>query len=171
MGDIIDIGTGSGCIAISLAANLPGSSITATDISDKAIVIAKENAVLNNVVVSFIKSDIFNIDSEIVKKADIMVSNPPYVRNSEKKLMKKNVLDFEPQNALFVTDSNPLIFYDAILKFADKILGPSGRLYFEINEAMGKLMFQLLKSYGYSEIEIISDINGKDRIIKGGKNA
>ncbi len=171
MGDIIDIGTGSGCIAISLAANLPGSSITATDISDKAIVIAKENAVLNNVVVSFIKSDIFNIDSEIVKKADIMVSNPPYVRNSEKKLMKKNVLDFEPQNALFVTDSNPLIFYDAILKFADKILVPSGRLYFEINEAMGKLMFQLLKSYGYSEIEIISDINGKDRIIKGGKNA
>ena len=110
-GNIIDIGTGSGCIAIALAANLPGAVITGIDISDEAIRIARENALLNNVAVSFVKGDIFNFDYEIVNKAEIIVSNPPYVRNSEKQFMSKNVLDFEPHNALFVTDSDPLVYY------------------------------------------------------------
>jgi len=169
-GNIIDIGTGSGCIAIALAANLAGAVITGIDISDEAIRIAQENALLNNVAVSFVKNDIFNFDYEIVSKAEIIVSNPPYVRNSEKQFISKNVLDFEPHMALFVTDSDPLEYYHAILKLADKILVPAGRLYFEINEAMGKSMVQLLESSGYSKVKITADINGKERIIKGIKD-
>ena len=169
-GNIIDIGTGSGCIAIALAANLPGSVIIGIDISQDAIRIAQENAILNNVAVSFVKGDVFSFDFETVNKADIIVSNQPYVRNSEKQLMSKNVLDFEPSMALFVTDSDPLVYYNAILKLADKILIPGGRLYFEINEVMGKSMVQLLESFGYSVIEIVADINSKERIIKGTKD-
>jgi release factor glutamine methyltransferase len=169
-GTIIDVGTGSGCIAIALAANLPGAVIKGIDISDEAIRIAHENAQLNNVAVSFVKGDVFSFDSERFDKAGIIVSNPPYVRNSEKQFMNKNVLDFEPHSALFVTDSDPLIYYRAILKLADKILIPGGRLYFEINEAMGKSMLQLLESFSYTDIQIIADINNKDRIIKGTKD-
>jgi release factor glutamine methyltransferase len=169
-GTIIDVGTGSGCIAIALAANLPGAVIKGIDISDEAIRIAHENAQLNNVAVSFVKGDVFSFDSERFDKAGIIVSNPPYVRNSEKQFMNKNVLDFEPHSALFVTDSDPLIYYRAILKLADKILIPGGRLYFEINEAMGKSMLQLLESFSYADIQIIADINNKDRIIKGTKD-
>jgi release factor glutamine methyltransferase len=169
-GNIIDIGTGSGCIAIALAANLPGSVIAGTDISEEAIRVAEENALMNNVTVSFIKCDIFKFDFRIFNIADIIVSNPPYVRNSERQYMGKNVLDFEPHLALFVADSDPLKYYRAILKAAERILTTGGRVYFEINEAMGKSMAQLLGSHGYSEIEIIEDLNGKDRIIKGTKN-
>ena len=170
-GTIIDFGTGSGCIAVALAANLPGAAVTGIDISDEAIYTARENAQLNNVTVSFVKSDVLSFDSERVGKAGIIVSNPPYVRNSEKQFMNKNVLDFEPHSALFVTDSDPLIYYRAILKLADKILIPGGRLYFEVNEAMGKSMEQLLESSGYTEIQIVADINSKERIIKGIKDA
>ncbi len=169
-GTIIDIGTGSGCIAVALAVNLPGAVVTGIDISDEAIMTARENAQLNNVTVSFVKDDVFSFDSERVDKAGIIVSNPPYVRNSEKQFISKNVLDFEPHIALFVTDSDPLVYYHAILKLADKILVPGGRLYFEINEAMGKSMVQLLESFGYSVTEIVADINGKERIIKGTKD-
>ncbi|MGA2407134.1 MAG: peptide chain release factor N(5)-glutamine methyltransferase [Bacteroidales bacterium] len=169
-GNIIDFGTGSGCIAIALAANIPLSALTGIEISDDAIRIAQENAFLNNVKVSFIKGDIFNLDPESVGRAGIIVSNPPYVRDSEKPLMARNVLDFEPHLALFVTDSDPLIYYNAILKLADKILLRGGRLYFEINELMGKSMILLFESFNYSEIEILSDINNKERIIKGRKN-
>ena len=169
-GNIIDFGSGSGCIAIALAANLTHSTLTGIEISDDAIKIAQQNAVLNNVKVSFIKGDIFNFDPEEVNKAGIIVSNPPYVRESEKLLMARNVLDFEPPLALFVNDSDPLIYYKAILKLADKILLPGGRLYFEINEMMGKSMILLLKSFDYSEIEILTDLNNKERIIKGRKN-
>jgi release factor glutamine methyltransferase len=169
-GNIIDFGSGSGCIAIALAANLPGSVVTGIDISDEAIRMAQENALLNNVAVRFLKGDIFSYAFKIVEKADIIVSNPPYVRYSEKQFMNKNVLDFEPPMALFVTDSDPLIYYHAILELAVKILVPGGRLYFEINELMGKSMVKLLESFGYSEIEIIADINSKERIIKGIKN-
>ena len=126
--------------------------------------------VLNNVQVSFIKGDIFNFNPEEVGKAGIIVSNPPYVRNSEKLLMNKNVLDFEPHLALFVTDSDPLVYYSAILKLAEKVLLPGGGLYFEINEIMGKSLFQLLESFNYSGIEIVADLNNKERIIKGRKN-
>ncbi len=169
-GNIIDFGSGSGCIAIALAANLTQSTLTGIEISADAIKIAQQNAVLNNVNVSFTKGDIFNFDPEEVSKAGIIVSNPPYVRDSEKLLMARNVLDFEPPLALFVNDSDPLIYYKAILKLADKILTPGGRMYFEINEIMGKPMIQLLKSFDYSEIEIHTDINNKERIIKGRKN-
>lgn len=169
-GNIIDIGTGSGCIAIALAKNLPASDVTGTDISEEAILIAKENALLNNIYVSFIRVDILNPGFSTVKKTGIIVSNPPYVRISEKQFMSRNVLDFEPPVALFVPDSDPLVYYRAILKFSEIMLLPSGKLYFEINEAMGKPMTQLLESSGYYKIEIIKDINGKERIIKGIKN-
>jgi release factor glutamine methyltransferase len=169
-GSIIDIGTGSGCIAIALAANLPESVVSGIDISDKAIDMARENALLNNVAVSFFQSDIFNFDSDKSEKKGIIVSNPPYVINSEKIYMSKNVLAFEPESALFVPDSNPLVYYNAILQIARDILLPKGKIYFEINETMGQSMLHLLESFGYSLIEIVADINGKERIIKGRKN-
>lgn len=170
-GNIIDLGTGSGCIAIALAANIPGSSVTGIDISEEAVAMARENALLNGVNVSFFKGDILNLDFKIVGKAGIIVSNPPYVRDSEKKSMNKNVLDFEPHRALFVPDSDPLIFYNAILKAAETILLNGGRLYFEINEAMGPSIEKLLGSAGYREINVIKDINNKDRFVKGIKDA
>jgi len=170
-GEIIDIGTGSGCIAIALAANMPGSIITGIDISEDAIIVAKENADLNNVNVSYMVGDIFSLNTELVNKADIIISNPPYVRNSEKQQMDKNVLDFEPHTSLFVPDSDPLLYYTAILKVADEILSDGGRIYFEINEEMGKQMVRLAEKSGYSEIDIIRDINGKERILKVKKYA
>lgn len=169
-GNIIDIGTGSGCIAIALAKNLPASDVTGIDISEEAILMAKKNALLNNIYVSFIRGDILNPGFSAVKKTGIIVSNPPYVRISEKQFMSRNVLDFEPSAALFVSDSDPLVYYKAILKFSEIMLLPSGKLYFEINETMGKPMTQLLESSGYARIEIIKDINSKERMIKGMKN-
>jgi release factor glutamine methyltransferase len=169
-GNITDIGTGSGCIAIALAANLTGSVVTGTDISGEAVRTARENALLNNVSAFFIESDIFSPDYDILRKTDIIVSNPPYVLNSEKQFMNRNVVDFEPHLALFVSDSDPLVYYRAIIDAAEKILNPGGRLYFEINEAMGNAMIRLLESAGYLKIEIAEDINGKKRIIKGTKS-
>jgi release factor glutamine methyltransferase len=169
-GNILDFGSGSGCIAIALATNLPLAKLTGIEISDDAIRIAQENAFLNNVKASFIQGNIFAFDNDSVSKAGIIVSNPPYVRNSEKSLMAKNVLDFEPHLALFVTDSDPLIYYKTIINLAEKLLLPQGRLYFEINEVMGRSLIQLFESYDYSEIEIVHDINDKERIIKGRKN-
>jgi release factor glutamine methyltransferase len=169
-GNIIDFGTGSGCIAIALAVNLPLAALTGIDISEDALRIAGENANMNNIKVRFIKEDILDFNKDSAGKAGIVVSNPPYVRNSEKALMGKNVLDFEPHQALFVTDSDPLKYYNAILDLAEHILLPPGRIYFEINEAMGRSLVHLMKSYGYSEVEIVSDINDKERIIKGRKN-
>ena len=165
-GNIIDFGTGSGCIAIALASNLPGSSVSGTDISDQALITADENAKLNNVRVAFIKDDILNPDTSQLEKTGLIVSNPPYIMDSEKQLMHKNVLDFEPHSALFVADSDPLVFYNGILKKADSILEPKGKIYFEINEALGISMVHLLESYRFSEIKLIKDINGKERIIK-----
>lgn len=169
-GNIIDFGTGSGCIAVTLAVNLPQSSVIGTDISWEVLKQAAENAELNNVNILFVKDDILNPDTIPGEKAGIIVSNPPYVRNSEKSLMRKNVIDFEPHAALFVPDSDPLIFYNAILRKADGILIPGGKIYFEINEALGKSMVQLLESSGYTGVLIVRDINGKDRIIKGIKD-
>jgi release factor glutamine methyltransferase len=169
-GNIIDIGTGSGCIAIALAAQLQDSQVTGVDISEDAIGLAKENAILNNVAVCFRKSDIFNFDYDAFDKADLIVSNPPYVRTSEKRFMDKNVLDFEPHLALFVSDSEPLIYYRAILEIAEKILVPGGKVYFEINEVMGLSLTRLLAEAGYSKTNIVRDINSKDRFVKGIKN-
>ncbi len=169
-GTILDVGTGSGCIAIALAINLPGTAVTGIDISEDAVETARQNASLNKTDVTFKKADILNIDSFSPGAIDIIVANPPYVRESEKKHMSINVLDFEPHAALFVPDSDPLVHYRAILNFARTLLNPAGKVYFEINEAMGNPMSDLLQAYGYSGVEIIKDINGKDRIIKGYKN-
>ena len=170
-GNIIDFATGSGCIAIAIASKLSGTKVTGTDISDDALTIASENARINNVEITWLKDDILTPDTGALEKAGIIVSNPPYVRNSEKQMMNKNVLDFEPHSALFVADSDPLVYYRGILKKAVKLLYPKGRIYFEINEMLGEAMSLLLESYGYSDIKIITDINGKERIIKGIKYA
>lgn len=169
-GEIIDFGTGSGCIAIALAANLKGAGITGTDISAAALAIAEENAKINSVNITLIESDIFNFRANSFRKPSIIVSNPPYVRNSEKKLMHKNVLGFEPHQALFVDDSDPLAYYISILEIAEKILLPGGKIYFEFNEAFGKHMTELLNSFKYLNTTVVKDINGKDRFIKGTKN-
>jgi release factor glutamine methyltransferase len=169
-GSVLDIGTGSGCIAIALAINLPGSAVTGIDNSEGAIVIAKENARLNNAEVTFFIEDILSPDPARFGRTDIIVSNPPYVRNLEKTNMAKNVLDYEPHTALFVPDDDPLKYFSAIIRLADKIHVPGGKLYFEINEAMGKLIVNLLESCGYNNIEIIKDINGRERIIKCSRN-
>jgi release factor glutamine methyltransferase len=170
-GSIMDACTGSGCIAIALAVNLPACSVSGFDISEGAVEIAKENTILNKTKVSFFRADVFNFNYYATGKFDIIVSNPPYVREIEKKFMQKNVLDHEPHGALFVPDSDPLVFYRGILEIADKILHDGGKVYFEINEAFGKDMEELLESNNYSGISIVKDINSKDRIIKGIKNA
>ncbi len=169
-GSLLDIGTGSGAIAIALAINMPGSAVTGTDISDPALDIARENAVLNKASVTFTMSDMLNSGILILPGTDIIVSNPPYVRESEKSRMEKNVLDFEPHSALFVPDAEPLKFYKAILEIAQRILVMHGKIYFEINETLGKEMSDMLASEGYSEIRVINDINGKERFVTGIKN-
>jgi release factor glutamine methyltransferase len=166
-GNIMDIGTGSGCIAITLAKNMACSSVTGIDISNDAIDIARENATLNNVDVKFGIEDIFKPGKLLTSRQDIIVSNPPYVRLSEKILMNRNVLEFEPHTALFVSDSEPLVYYDTILQIAENILQPGGKVYFEINEAMGKEMISLFEAFRYSEIRLFKDLSGKERIIRG----
>ncbi len=126
-GTILDIGTGSGCIAIALALNLPGTIVTGIDISEGAVSLARENSKLNNAAVTFLNADIMNFDASQFIKTDIIVSNPPYVRESEKGRMAGNVLDFEPHSALFVPDTDPLRYYRAIMKIAGKILVPGGK--------------------------------------------
>lgn len=167
---ILDIGTGSGCIAVSLSKNLPNSKVYALDISNEALNVAKENAVLNNVEVEFIEADILNTGyAELVSashKFDIIVSNPPYVRKLEKSEIKKNVLEHEPHIALFVQNEDPLQFYKAICEFAVHNLKPKGRLYFEINQYLGEEMKQLLKTYNFESIELRKDLFGNDRMLK-----
>lgn len=169
-GRIIDFATGSGCIAIALAKNIPGAVVTATDISPEAISLAQENARLNNAAVTFITSDLNDPLPAAIPPSEIIVSNPPYVRESEKKLMHRNVLDFEPHIALFVPDNDPLIFYRRLLEISVSALKPGGKAYFEINEAMGAELERMMGKYGFNEIKIISDLNGKERIIKGKLN-
>ena len=169
-GTILDIGTGSGCIAIALAANLKDAKVTAIDISPAALDSARENALLNNVNVSFLQADILSSALILPGETGIIVSNPPYVRNSEKAFMSRNVLDFEPHTALFVPDSEPLLFYRVILNQATRALQPGGLIYFEINEALGKEMRELFVTFGYADISLIRDLNSKERFIKGRKN-
>ena len=166
--NILDIGTGSGCIAISLAKNIPGAKVDAIDISEEAIKVAKQNAETNNVKINFLHFDILNIEKwhEIKTKYDIIVSNPPYVRELEKEMMEKNVLEYEPETALFVSDEKPLIFYETIADFAKQKLNNNGKLYFEINEYLGKETAEMLKSKNFKNIEIRKDINGRDRMTR-----
>ena len=162
---ILDIGTGSGCIAISLAKMISGSEVYALDISEKALEVAKENAVNNNVEVTFIHDDILSLKNKIYTKFDIIVSNPPYVRELEKAEMRDNVLNWEPHNALFVSDNNPLIFYRSILEFAKSHLKENGEIWFEINEFLGKEMTELCNEMGFSQVEVFNDFRGKERVL------
>ena len=160
---VLEIGTGSGCIAVSIAKN-SNAKITAIDNSIGALEIAKSNAVLNSVEINFQLRDVFNFSD--IKKYDLIVSNPPYVLDSEKKLMDKNVLDYEPHNALFVSDDDPLAYYKEIAKIATNNLNKNGLLFFEINENYSKQIIELLSNLNFVDIELKKDINGRDRIIK-----
>ncbi|GAA4087554.1 peptide chain release factor N(5)-glutamine methyltransferase [Mucilaginibacter panaciglaebae] len=161
---ILDIGTGTGCIAISLKKNLTNVQVSAMDVSVDALNTAKENAVLNEVDVNFIEADILNYTSD--KKYSIIVSNPPYVTLEDKIRMHRNVTDFEPHSALFVPEDDPLLFYRAIADFALASLEPDGLLFFEINESFGKETAQLLTDSGFKDVEIRKDLSGRDRMIR-----
>ncbi|WP_433833121.1 peptide chain release factor N(5)-glutamine methyltransferase [Flavobacterium anhuiense] len=163
---ILDIGTGTGCIAISLAKNLPNAEVFGIDVSKKAIETAKRNAITNNVDVTFMFLDILETE-EFTCQFDIIVSNPPYVRNLEKVEIKKNVLDYEPHLALFVEDNDPLIFYRKIASLAQNGLQKNGKLYFEINQYLGKEMIDLLENMSYENVELRKDIYDNDRMISG----
>ena len=164
---VIDIGTGTGCIPISVARTLSQAEVFAIDVSEGAINVAKKNAVKNQVAVRFILADILKppVDS-ISKPFDVIVSNPPYVRHLEKEEIKKNVLAFEPHLALFVEDDDALLFYRVIANYARKYLKEGGALYFEINQYLGKETVALLKHLGFSEVILKKDMAGNDRMIK-----
>jgi release factor glutamine methyltransferase len=166
---VMDICTGSGCIAISLANYITNSAVYAVDISEEALKTARKNALLNKVNVNFIQYDVLHADfaNMLDVQFDVVISNPPYVRKKEKQYMHKRVLDYEPEQALFVEDNNPLSFYHAILKFGQRRLINEGKLYFEINEVYGKDVALLYEKYGYADIELREDIHGKDRMICG----
>lgn len=163
---ILDIGTGSGCIAISLAKNIPNARVYAMDVSKKAIETAKRNAINNKTDVTFILQDVLNAE-ELKCNFDIIVSNPPYVRNLEKEEIKKNVLDYEPHLALFVEDNDALIFYRKIAALAQNNLLEDGQLYFEINQYLGDEMKDLLEKMNFKSIELRKDIYDNDRMIFG----
>ena len=167
---LLDIGTGSGCIPVYLATKFPCCNYSAIDVSDAAIATAKSNAERHGCNIRFIKADILeyknygDLDS---LELDIIVSNPPYVLESEKKLMQPNVLDYEPETALFVPDDDPLKFYKAISNFAVSHLKAGGKLYFEINEQYGQQTQDLMEGLGFVEVEVIKDLFGKDRFVSG----
>ena len=161
---ILDIGTGSGCIAISLAKNISDAQVFAIDISEKALATAKENADLNEVAVAFIQRNILETN-DLEQQFDIIVSNPPYVRNLEKAEIKSNVLANEPHLALFVEDNDALIFYRKIAELATKNLSLEGKLFFEINQYLGKETVELLEKMHFKNIELRKDIYGNDRMI------
>jgi release factor glutamine methyltransferase len=163
-GKIIDLGTGSGCLAVSLAKTLPGMRILATDISDKALFVAEANAKKHQALVEFLQHDMLTeyLPSENIT---IIVSNPPYIPPSEKLQMKKNVLAYEPARALFVPEGDPLLFYKAIASIAENILAPTGRVVVEINEKFGAEVVSVFKEHGFKRVSISRDLNGKDRIV------
>lgn len=165
-GHILDIGTGSGCIACTLAAEIPNAEVTAWDISDDALRIAAENAKRANVHVSFKKVDVLNAPFLYSEGLDIIVSNPPYICNKEREAMERNVLEHEPALALFVPDDDPLLFYRAIARYAAKALKPKGMLFFEINPLYINEMQQMLRTEGFSHTEVRNDQFGKQRFTK-----
>jgi release factor glutamine methyltransferase len=180
---VLDIGTGSGCIAISLKKNLPHAAVTAIDISAGALHTAMQNAVINDVKVDFVEQDILKVDKSGSPKAgstssfdirnsmfDIIVSNPPYVTLEDKLQMHQNVTNFEPHSALFVPENDPLLFYKAIANYAAGQLLPGGVLFFEINENFGKETVELLTDNAFKNIELRKDMSGRDRMVKAVKN-
>ena len=166
---ILDIGTGSGCIAISLAHRLQQSKVTAWDISHDALAVAAENSKANGCNVTFEHVDILAYQPTDAQ-FDIIVSNPPYIKENEKEAMHSNVLDWEPHTALFVPDSDPLLFYRTIAEKGLVLLKPGGRLYFEINRAHGKETMEMLAALGYTGIELRKDFAENDRMIRAVKN-
>ena len=168
--NILDIGTGSGCIAIALKKNITFADITAIDLSENALNVAKINATTYNTPINFINFDILSENNpSFNQKFDIIVSNPPYITEYEKKYMNKNVLNFEPHQALFVENEEPLLFYDAIIKFSLTNLKAKGKLYFEINEKYGKEIVNTLKKHHFKHIILKKDLNHKDRMISAEK--
>ena len=165
--EILDIGTGSGCIPVSLKVNLPQANVSAIDISEKALEVAKRNAAINKVEINFIQANILEVEDlfQFPSPYNIIVSNPPYVRVLEKQEIKKNVLDYEPHLALFVEDNDALLFYRKIAQLALKNLAPNGLLFFEINQYLGKETVALLENLGFKNIELRKDIYGNDRMI------
>ena len=166
---ILDIGTGSGCIAISLAHRLPQSKVTAWDISPDALAVATENSKANGCAVEFEEIDILAYEPT-GEQFNIIVSNPPYIKEVEKEQMYSNVLDWEPHTALFVPDNDPLLFYRTIAEKGLALLKPGGKLYFEINRAHGQETVEMLKSLGYTGIELRKDFAENDRMIRAVKN-
>ena len=162
---IVDIGSGSGCIAISLAKNLANATVYALDVSEEALQVAAKNAAFNNVEIKFLTEDILSATA-LPQKFDIIISNPPYVRELEKHEIKNNVLNNEPHLALFVADEDALIFYRKIANLAQTYLEPNGNLYFEVNQYLGQETYQLLKEIGFTNIELRKDIYGNDRMIR-----
>jgi release factor glutamine methyltransferase len=167
---ILDIGTGSGCIAISLAKNLSNAKVTGIDVSAEALKTANKNAFVNEVTVDFREFNILDPGSaEDPDQFDLIVSNPPYVTQDDKKLMKENVLKHEPHLALFVPENDPLLFYKAILYFSDEGIKPGGRIYFEINELLGEEVLELLVRSGFENNALHKDVFGKNRFVSGVK--
>lgn len=162
---VLDVGTGSGCIPVSLALMMDSPVVSAWDISEEALSVASENARINNADVAFSRVDVLGTDIPDIK-VDILVSNPPYITESEKKDMEKNVLEWEPDLALFVPDDDPLRFYRRIAELGLDILNDGGLIYFEINRAYGSETVEMLASMGYKNIELRKDLSGNDRMIK-----
>lgn len=169
---IVDVCTGTGCIALALKNNLQDSSVSATDISEEALALAKKNAMLLGVQVYFVQDNALTNESDIFEEnsIDIIVSNPPYIPVKDKVAMEKNVLDFEPHIALFVSDENPLVFYKAIAEKAKKLLKKNGCLFFELHEEYAEETKELIVSIGFDEVEIKKDLQGKNRMLKATKN-
>lgn len=165
---VLDIGTGSGCIPISIKKNKNSLAVHALDVSEEAIKIAKENALSNEVEIHFLHQNILETVG-FSESYDVVISNPPYVRHLEKVEIAKNVLDFEPSLALFVSDKNPLLFYDTIARLSWGNLNSGGFLYFEINQYLGQEMIDLVTQLGFQKIELRKDIYGNDRMLKAVK--
>ena len=166
---ILDVGTGSGCIAITLAAELPEAKVTAWDISEDALLVACENALLNGVTVDFELQDVLLATAAAQQTKDIIISNPPYICNKERATMEANVLEHEPHQALFVPDDDPLLFYRAIAKLGQQMLSYGGWLYFEVNPLFAAQLARLLSAMSYYDIEIKEDQFGKQRMIRARK--
>lgn len=167
---ILDMGTGSGCIAIALSKQIPGAKVDACDLSDKALAVAEENNRRNGTEVTMFKHDILDMGTPLPHSYDIIVSNPPYIMQSEQQEMERHVTEWEPHTALFVPDDDALRFYRAIAEIGcTEALKPGGCIYVEINQALGKETAALFESYGYQEVTIKRDIFGKERMVKGVK--
>ncbi|ANI88462.1 protein-(glutamine-N5) methyltransferase, release factor-specific [Arachidicoccus ginsenosidimutans] len=164
---ILDIGTGSGIIPVSIKNKFPSAKVSAIDISSKALEIAKQNAANHHTEIGFYEMDILDEKSwHQLNSFDIIVSNPPYIRQTEKNEMNKNVLEYEPHTALFVPDEKPLLFYETIAKFSTTHLSPKGYLFFEINENLGQEVVAMLQNLSFNQIELRKDFQGKDRMVK-----